>query len=220
MSFRTIICIAAIVVLIFVCVIFCTKWSGGTNDPLVTESPGFILMTAPPTPEPSPEATDAPPSELLELTAVEVEEIKKTMEQEVKPPEKPTLATVQDIDKIGRTIWGEAGGCTDKDHQAAVAWTILNRVDEGYGTIEEVITAPYQFQGYIYWEDECPEEFLELAADVVERWEWEHAGVEEVGRVLPKGYCWFRAYDGHNRFRNAYDGDYDVWDWSLESPYD
>lgn len=217
---RTAIAIAAIAGIIFVIVTCCVARSD-SGDPKATESPSFygdyILLT--PEPEPSTEPTDAPPSELLEEMAVKAEEEERSAPEVTEVPMRESLATYEDIELIARTIWGEAGGCDNMDHKAAVAWCILNRVDAGYGTIEEVVTAPNQFMGYIHWEDECPEEYIDLAADVVERWEWEHAGVEESGRVLPKDYLWFRAYEGHNRFRNAYDGDYNVWDFSWESPY-
>lgn len=129
----------------------------------------------------------------------------------------PELATDYEVELIARTIWGEAGGCYDADHRAAVAWCILNRVDAWGQSIEEVVTSEGQFHGYIWW-GECPEEHLELAEDVVSRWEREQNGEEDVGRVLPSDFLWFYGDGSHNHFRNSFLGGW-TWDWSAESPY-
>ena len=165
-------------------------------------------MTPVPTPTPSPQ----PPTELLEELAVKAQPT---------PQPIPRLATEREIWMIARTIWGEAEVCNTTE-RAGVAWCILNRADAWGLSIEEVITAEGQFHGYKP-NGECPVEFYELAADVVSRWEREHAGEEDVGRVLPKEYLWFRGNkeQTHNRFRNAWDGDYDVWEfYYIVSPYE
>lgn len=124
------------------------------------------------------------------------------------------------IKYIAQCLWGECRGSV-KMHQAAVVWTILNRVDsfngEGEGAIIGTITAKYQFTG---WHDWNPvwESLEGMAIDVLIRWEMEKAGFEDVGRVLPKGYCWFRGYGGVNHFRSAYKNGKE-WDWSLPNPY-
>lgn len=119
---------------------------------------------------------------------------------------------------IGRTIWGEAGGINSTAEQAAVAWCILNRVDARGQTIEEVVTAPGQFHGYRTW-GECPQEFIDLAADVLARWEAEKYGHASAGRVLPAEYMYFHGKGGHNHYRTEYKGDGTYWDWSLTDPY-
>lgn len=118
---------------------------------------------------------------------------------------------------IAKVIYREARGCS-KQHQAAVVWVILNRVDvKGYGsTIEEVITRPDQFA----WIPDTPvlDEHLELAEDVLRRWLLEKTGVKEVGRVLPSDYLFFAASNGQNYFRQNFNSD-TYWNWNLKNPY-
>lgn len=102
--------------------------------------------------------------------------------------------------------------------QAACVWCVLNRVDEGYGSIVETVTAPRQFVG---WQKNNPvdETLAALCEDVLSRWYAEKNGEANVGRVLPPDYTFFTGDGQRNHFRNAYiDGD--VWDWSLQSPYE
>lgn len=119
---------------------------------------------------------------------------------------------------LGRTIWGEAEGVEDKAEQAAVAWCILNRVDATGQTIAEVVTAPGQFHGFYRVEGEVPEEFLDLAADVLNRWNLEKQGAEDVGRVLPADYLYFVGDGARNYFSKEWQSS-DYWGWSLKSPY-
>lgn len=180
--------------------------------------PALMEVLTPPTETPQ-EAERAPKTE---------QEGKGVKELWLEAKAVPKLATERDIELIARTIWGEAGGIPNADERAAVAWCILNRVDSDHpwfadaDTIEEVVTAPYQFHGYLdeSW-GECPQEHIDLAADVVERWEREHAGFSDVGRVLPKEFLWFAGNGDwtHNNYRDAYEGSYTYWDWSLPSPY-
>ena len=119
---------------------------------------------------------------------------------------------------LGRTIWGEAEGVQDKAEQAAVAWCILNRVDATGQTIEEVVTAPGQFHGFYRVEGEVPREFLDLAADVLNRWNLEKQGTEDVGRVLPADYLYFVGDGARNYFSKEWQSS-DYWGWTLKSPY-
>ena len=64
-----------------------------------------------------------------------------------------------------------------------------------------------------------PAELEELALDVIERWLDEKDGEAEVGRVLPREYLFFTGDGKHNHFRTEWDGG-QVWDWSLQSPYE
>ncbi len=136
--------------------------------------------------------------------------------------------TYKELHILGLTIWGEANG-QSKMEQAAVAWSILNRVDEeGYArgkSLTHVITFPGQFHGYKNTKGaRCSDYYLELAKDVVDRWAAEHEGEENVGRVLPKEYTFFagKKVNGvwHNYFRTAYKTNEPRWDWSLPNPYE
>lgn len=122
-----------------------------------------------------------------------------------------------DVELIAKTVYGEARGCSTVE-QSAVIWCILNRVDAGYGSIEHVITKPYQFTGY---KESNPinGEFVELAIDVLIRWQAEKHCIGDVGRTLPSDYLWFLGDGNHNHFRNKYSGDYNIWDWGSLNPY-
>lgn len=122
-----------------------------------------------------------------------------------------------EIELIGRTIWGEADGVKSEAERAAVAWCILNRVDATGQSIEEVVTAPEQFKGYRTW-GKCPQRHLDLAEDVMTRWNAEKDGAEKVGRVLPADYLYFIGDGERNHFSIEWKST-DYWDWSLINPY-
>lgn len=125
--------------------------------------------------------------------------------------------TDQDAVDIAKVLYRECGGVPSTTEQACVVWTVLNRVDHDESTIYDVVRTPAQFafkESYPVWED-----LLELAYDVLERWNLEKNGETNVGRVLPKEYMFFRGDGKHNYFRNGYKGSYDIWDYSLDSPY-
>lgn len=134
------------------------------------------------------------------------------------PTETPTpTLDPEEVELIGRTIWGEADGVASEAERAAVAWCILNRVDERGQTIEEVVTAPHQFHGYRP-EGECPQRHLDLAADVLTRWKAEKEGATDVGRVLPAEYSFFVGDLVRNHFSKSFLAT-EYWDWSLPDPY-
>lgn len=125
----------------------------------------------------------------------------------------------RDVELIAKTLYGETR-CDDipTDQKAAVAWCILNRVDAGWGTIEEVVTANLQFTGYRasnpVWDS-----LYELTLDVLNRWQAEHDGVEDVGRTIPADYLYFTGDGERNNFKREWKSGETPWDWSLESPY-
>lgn len=173
-------------------------------------------------PEPTPERVTAP----QEPQETEAETLTETPPAETEPTETepaPNLAAYEipidphDAELIGRTIWGEARGVMSEAERAAVAWCILNRVDAWAQSIEQVVTQPYQFQGYRAW-GECPQEHIDLATDVLTRWAAEKQGKVDVGRVLPAEYLYFMGDGKHNHFTTDYKGT-DFWDWSLTDPY-
>lgn len=162
---------------------------------LVVPTPYHVDATA--TPEPTPEPTPTP-----------------------EPVKEERVLDPAEVEYIGRTIWGEADGVKSKAERAAVAWCILNRVDERGQTIEEVVTAPKQFHGYRpadKW-GECPQRHLDLAADVLARWYAEKDGEENVGRVLPAAYTFFVGDGERNHFSIEWQGT-DFWNWSMSDPY-
>lgn len=160
------------------------------------------------------EMTEATPIETYEKVVIMNEE---NYTIEIEPIPYNHLFTEEDVDIIARTIYGEAGGIGSRMEQAAVAWCILNRVDRYDSTVKAVVT-PDQFHGYIYW-GSCPEEFYELAEDVLIRWEREKNGEVGVGRILPKDYYYFYGDGKHNHFRQKFEGS-PRWDWSYWNPYE
>ena len=127
--------------------------------------------------------------------------------------------TNEEIDHIAKTVWGEARGLS-KTHQAGVVWSILNRYDDGrFGKdVIGVVTAPSQFAGYRSGNPVDPE-IRDLVVDVLDRYSQEKAGIDNVGRVLPKEYLYFRGNGRVNLFSKKWNSN-NVWDWSLESPYE
>lgn len=126
-----------------------------------------------------------------------------------------------DVEAIAKTLWGECRGVTSKAQQAAVAWCILNRVDKGgyYGnSVIEVVSKPKQFTGYNPNHPVDPE-LAELAEDVLTRWHAEKEGWSDVGRTLPKEYCFFVGDGKLNYFTDEWKSK-DYWDWSLPNPYE
>lgn len=118
-----------------------------------------------------------------------------------------------EIETVAKILWNEARGIPSDTEVACVAWTIVNRVDAGYGAdVVSVATAPGQYA----YDPDAPldDRLLCLAEDVLHRW---YNGGE--GRVLPSEYMWFQGDGKHNWFRNAYTGG-DVWDYSATSPYE
>ena len=142
----------------------------------------------------------------------------------VEPVEWPKLYTDKDAVALAKTLWGEARGVKNNGvvsgdcQRAAVVWCVLNRFDAGYeDSIYEVITAKDQFHGYSA-SYPVEDDLLELAYDVLDRWNAEKHGEVEVGRVLPAEYLWFGGDGSENRFRDAWKGG-NRWDWSMPDPY-
>ena len=160
----------------------------------------------------------------------------------VQPAVEPAkLYTEADVEMLARLIYTEARGVRSKTEQAAVVWVVLNRLDNPnrlQKTIAEVVCAPHQFD-YRPWAPVLPE-FEELAEDVLERWQAEKSGVEnvgratagspaspggasrsaeDVGRVLPVEYQYFEGRGGHNWFSAKWKSQ-EFWGWGLASPYE
>ena len=169
--------------------------------------PSMIEYKEESNPKPDEEVTDQTPVEDINN---EVEVVESVIEN---------TFTNEEIDHITKTVWGEARGLS-KTHQAGVVWTILNRCDDGrFGKgVIDVITAPSQFAGYRSGNPIDPE-IRDLVVDVLNRYSQEKAGIKNVGRVLPKDYLYFRGNGKINLFSKKWNSN-DVWDWSLESPYE
>ena len=150
-------------------------------------------------------------------SATVVKEVVPEPVQTVMAVTEEQLPNEADVEMLAKLVWGEARGCSTTE-QAAVIWTVLNRVDseDPYypDTIAGVVTQPWQFIGY---DPNHPveQDKVELAVDVLTRW---LNGGE--GRVLPEEYIFFHGDGVHNHFRTEYQHNGQYWDWSLDSPYE
>ena len=126
--------------------------------------------------------------------------------------------TEQDIIDIAKVLYRECGCLPSDTEKACVAWTVLNRVDEDNATIYKTVRKPNQFA----FRESSPvtDALYALAKDVLDRWSAEKDGATDVGRVLPREYLWFYGDGRHNYFRNAFSGNYKIWDYSMPSPYE
>lgn len=154
------------------------------------------------------------------VSEIENSETDKPKEVEASEPEQEyiTYFTEEDAVDLAKVLVRECGGISSKTEQACVAWCVLNRVDEYDSSIYDVLREPNQFA--FSESAEVREDLYELANDVLWRWNDEKNGITDSGRVLPQDYTYFYGDGVHNYFRNAFSGNYDTWDYSLESPYE
>ena len=124
-----------------------------------------------------------------------------------------------EVEAIARTLYAECRGVESVAEKSAVAWCILNRVDDpGYpDTVLGVLEQPYQFA---YDENAPLWPYLEqLAMDVLTRYHMEQTGETDVGRTLPAEYLYFEGDGVRNWFSIEWKSDA-YWDWSLLDPYE
>jgi hypothetical protein len=119
----------------------------------------------------------------------------------------------------------ELGGADTNDpygimHTAAVGWSVLNRVDAGMGTLENVAKAPNQFS--YRFSTEVRDDLLAIATDVLIRWYLEKTeGYGTTGRVLDDEYIYFWGDGTENHYYRDYRNRSDSeWCWSYPNPYD
>ena len=164
------------------------------------------------TPEAAPVHVIVVPSEKLEYDQIEM------MEE----AEAEYRVTPMEVVMIAKVIYGEARGVESETEQAAIAWCILNRAATWDQTVTEVIETPYQvcYQDFFPTTDDNGRSLVKLAQDVVDRWERERTGETDVGRVLPPEYLWYGGDGERNWFRDDYEFNGSIWNWSLPSPYE
>lgn len=134
---------------------------------------------------------------------------------------KHSLFTELDVAMLARVAYCESRGIESQTEIACVMWTILNRVDAGYAsTISEVVMAPRQFA----YDENAPTtsdygyDLLQLAEDVLGRWEEEKTTGITDGRVLPPDFFWYHGDGKHNWFRSEFRAK-TYWEYEFESPY-
>lgn len=104
---------------------------------------------------------------------------------------------------------------------AALGWCQCNHVDAGYGATLSAVQIPgrFAYRANAPTRTAYGTDLLALAHDVLDRWSAEKAGVQNVGRVLPKGYNWYGGDGIVNRFRDSYARPWHKWGFTLPSPY-
>ena len=171
-----------------------------------------VVESIEPTAEPTVEPTK--PVENEDKENEDKEETKTEIENEV-----ITYFSEADVVALAKVLYNECRGIPSDAEKACVGWVACNRVDAGYAnTIYEVLTAPYQFA----YDENTPvtDELYNLSLDVLTRWNSEKNGIKNVGRVLPSNYLWFHGDGVHNWFRNAFSGNFDIWNYTLSNPYE
>lgn len=129
--------------------------------------------------------------------------------------------TYNDAAYLAKMAYGESRGVPTLNSQfgvrsnayqnACAMWTVLNRVDAGWGTIEEVVTAKKQFVGYKSSNPVDPD-LLDLAFNILGDWS---VGKETL-RTLPKEYLYFRGDGKYNYFRTQ---NGEIYNWHLPDPF-
>lgn len=125
---------------------------------------------------------------------------------------------------MAKTMYCEGRGIESKRELSMICWTILNRLDAGIygGSIPEIITAKNQFA----YRKSAPMindfgiDLFALAQDVLLRWQAEREGEKNVGRTLPRGYCFYWGDGFHNYFRTTDRGKGYLWFDGYGNPYE
>jgi hypothetical protein len=116
----------------------------------------------------------------------------------------PDSMEYKELSMLAKTVWGEARGCS-VDEQTLVLWTVFNRVDSGmFGhTLEAVITAPGQFQGY---DPDHPVDDWIYKLCAIEYDLWKGGGVAPVIKpyAMDGDYLFFEGDGAHNWFRSEW----------------
>lgn len=215
--------IAVIVILciIFVTIILCRSYNDSVHfsekDETI-EEPAIVTITIPPQENIDIDVVDIPEAPIVEEQLEIVEE-----------PEPIKYYTHDDVIAMAKLMYGEAGAVQDlyiwdgrvissEYQKACVVWTVLNRYDMGWeDSIIKTVSAYKQFHGYNP-DNPVTEELTILAYDVLERWNREKNGEENVGRVLPPEYVYFYGDLKTNWFMDEYK-DWETYNWDLEDPY-
>lgn len=182
-----------------------------SREPSVTES------YEPETQDDSTEDTEP----AIETETSEIEDVVETTPPAETTAEESThiqYYTEQDVIDIAKVLYRECRGIESDTEKACVVWTILNRVDTYSSNVYSVVREANQYA----FSENTPvwDELVELARDVLERWNFEKNGEECVGRVLPKEYLYFEGDGTHNYFKDNHVYPCNIWNYSIESPYE
>ena len=142
---------------------------------------------------------------------------------EILPPESVYVQYYSDDDAImmAKLLYKESRGVPSKAERSAVAWTVLNRVDDT-NAFPDTIAGVIQEKNQFAYDAKAPvkDEMLELSYDVLDRWNREKNGESDVGRTLAKEYEFFYGDGVHNHFYKLNSDGYRVeWDFPWGNPY-
>lgn len=139
------------------------------------------------------------------------------------PKVKKKWYSEEDVINMAKMCYGEsmnlpvlytAFGDRSATYQSAEAmWTVLNRVDAGYGDISTCIKARRQFVGYKA-SNPVTDEMYDLAKLIIEDW----STGEEKYRVLPSIYLYFHGDGRHNHFTTKSGGGQE-YDHAIDDPF-
>lgn len=181
-----------------------------------------------PTPTPTPEVKPTEPdvvsfgvSVAQEQQSQICEEVSAMIEEAAFQAQLSEYFTEDDIIMVAQLIHAEAGAVYPLNRRAAVAWTVCNRIDNGYSSSRTTISAVIKQPGQYAWYSGCSYSDLDyaIAEDVLTRWATEQiTGEVNEGRVLPSEYMFFWGDGSQNHFN---DGKGNYWDYSVEyDPYE
>lgn len=136
-----------------------------------------------------------------------------------------TYYTEQDVLDCAWVLWFEYGACESRTEKSKVVWTICNRVDDPRwaDNFRGVVSAPCQFS----WHGapntkRMSQDVIDVARDVLERWNAEKNGITNAGRTLPKDSIGFWGDGRRNHFyAQTYPGPRQYYEFAPEEgPYD
>lgn len=107
-----------------------------------------------------------------------------------------------EITLAAKTVWGEARGCS-RDEQKLVVWCICNRAEARDQSVEEVVTAPYQFAGY-HPDHPVEPEIVEVVEEVFQAWSRNEEALILPPYATTSNYQYFGGDGEHNWFREEY----------------
>lgn len=145
-------------------------------------------------------------------------------EPEIKVAKPDLPYTEDDVIALAQMAYGEAFITGSDTEISACMWCACNRLDSGDSyynscdSVYDIVTQKCQFYGYRE-NNSVNEHLVWLAQDVLDRWAAERNGATDVGRTLPKDYCFFWGDGLHNHFTTENMGGI-KYDWSLPSPYE
>lgn len=117
-------------------------------------------------------------------------------------PEVVAKYSSYEITLTAKAVWGEARGCS-RDEQKLVVWCICNRADARDQSVEEVVTAPYQFHGFDY-DNPVEPEIVEVVEEVFEAWSRGEEALVLPPYATTSDYLFFYGDGEHNWFREEY----------------